>query len=81
MREFSSSDLGKRTGDVLDAAAQAPVAVTRHGKARFVVLTTEKFERIRVSGDPRIARRTADIPPEEGAELVAALTRIIESND
>lgn len=81
MGEFSSTDLGKRTGDVLDAAAQAPVAITRHGKAPFVVLATEEFERIRASRDPRIARRTADIPPEEGAELVAELTRIIESND
>lgn len=40
MREFSSTDLGKTTGDVLDAAAKAPVAITRHGKARFVVLRT-----------------------------------------
>ncbi len=81
MREFSSTDLGKRTGDVLDAAAQGPVAITRHRKARFAVLTTEEFERIRASGDPRIARRTADIPPEEGAKLIAALTRIFESSD
>ena len=81
MIEFSATDLGNRTGDVLAAAARAPVAITRHGKQRFVVLTTETFERCRTTGDPRIARRTADIPPEEGAMLEAELIRIIESGD
>ena len=31
--------------------------------------------------DPRIARRTADIPPDEGAALVDELTRMIQSKD
>ena len=81
MLQFSATDLGNKTGDVLAAAAQAPVAIARHGKPRFVVLTTERFERYRQSGDQRIARRTADIPPEEGAELEAELIRIIESDE
>ncbi|MYG26623.1 MAG: prevent-host-death family protein, partial [Boseongicola sp. SB0677_bin_26] len=30
MLQFSSTDLGNRTGDVLAAAAQEPVAIARH---------------------------------------------------
>ena len=78
MRQFSSTDLGNRTGDVLAAAAREPVAVSRHGKRRFVLLTIERYERFKTFGDPRIARRTADIPPEEGALLVAELTRFMD---
>ncbi|MHA3916370.1 type II toxin-antitoxin system prevent-host-death family antitoxin [Halovulum sp. GXIMD14793] len=81
MREFSATDLGNKTGDVLAAASQEPIAIARHGKARFVVLTTETFQRLKTSADPRIARRTADIPTDEGAALVAELDRIIESDD
>lgn len=81
MRQFSATDLGNRTGDVLAAAAQAPVTIARHGKPRFVLLSTDSFERYREPADPRIARRTVDIPPEEGALLEAELTRIIESDE
>ena len=81
MLQFSATDLGNKTGDVLAAAAQAPVVITRHGKRRFVMLTTESFERYRELADPRIARRIADIPPEEGAELAVELTRIVESDE
>lgn len=80
MREFSATDLGNKTGDVLAAAAQEPVAIARHGKPRFVVLTREAYDRMRSAGDPRTAGRTAAIPAEEGALLEAELTRIIESD-
>ena len=81
MLQFSSTDLGNKTGDVLAAAAQEPVAIARHGKRRFVLLTTEKFETLKTSGDPRIARRTVDIPPEEGALLVAELERHMDADE
>lgn len=81
MLQFSSTDLGNKTGDVLAAAAQEPVAIARHGKRRFVLLTTERFETLKTSGDPRVARRTADIPPEEGALLVAELERHIDADE
>ena len=63
MRQFSATDLGNKTSDVLAVAAQASVTIARHGKPRFVVHTTERFERYRRPGDPRIARRIAEIPP------------------
>ena len=81
MLQFTSTDLGNKTGDVLAAAAQEPVAITRHGKRQFVLLTTEKYEALKTSGDPRIARRTADIPPDEGKLLVAELTRLMDADD
>ena len=81
MREFSATDLGNKTGDVLAAASQEPVSIARHGKARFIMLTTDAYDRMQRSLDPRIARRTADIPADEGAALEAELTRIIEDNE
>ena len=81
MREFSATDLGNKTGDVLAAAWQEPVTITRHGKARFIMLTTDTYNRIQRSLDPRIARRTADMPANEGAVLEAELTRMIEEGE
>ena len=81
MQEFSATDLGNKTGDVLAAASQEPVAIAKHGKPRFVVLTKERFERMKTPTDPRIARRTKDIPADEGEALVAELDKITESDE
>jgi prevent-host-death family protein len=44
MQSFPSTDLKQTLGDVLAAAAQSPVAITRHKKPRFVVMSIEEYE-------------------------------------
>ena len=81
MKEFSITDLSKKRGDVLAAASQEPVTITRYGKPRFIILSTEAFAQMQIPKDPRLARRTADIPADEGAVLEAELTNIILSDE
>lgn len=81
MEEFTATELGSKTGDVLLAAARSPVSIARHGKSRFVVLDRAEYDAMRKAADSRIARRTADIPDQEGMALAAELTRIIEADD
>ena len=81
MVEFSVTDLGARTDEMLAAASQEPVSILQNGKAGFVILTMETYERLRVAADPRIARRTADIPVDEGEALIAELARIVDSGE
>nr|WP_249023737.1 hypothetical protein [Acetobacter ascendens] len=40
MKQFASGDLTRNTGDLFEAAAVAPVAITKHRKPRFVVMST-----------------------------------------
>ena len=81
MKEFSITDLSNKRGDVLTAASQEPVTITRYGKPRFIILSTEAFAQMQISKDPRLARRTADISADEGAVLEAELTNIILSDE
>ena len=77
MRSFSSTDLANKTGDVLAAAAQGPVAINRHGKPRFVVLSAEQFERITARGDTRRSYAVADMPADLGRLLDEALAEAL----
>ena len=45
MRSFSTHDLNKLVGEVTDAAARAPVVITRHGKPRFIMMSLEPYQR------------------------------------
>lgn len=78
MRQFSSTDLANKTGDVLAAAAQGPVTIARHGKARFVVLSTEQFERLKSGLDTRQAVHVSDLDDAQAATLIEELEESIE---
>ena len=68
MKYFSSTDLKQCLGDVLDVAAREPVAITRHSRPRFVVMSIEDYES-RFPQDPRSAHATATIPADHLAMI------------
>jgi len=73
MREFSSTDLANRTGDVLTAAARDAVQIRRHGIPRFVVMSVERFEEMTERGRTRRAVHVSDMSDDEADVLLAAL--------
>lgn len=73
MRQFSATELANKTGDVLAAAAQEPVSIARHGKARFIMLSTEQFERLTSRRDPRHAFHVSELSDDEAEKLITDL--------
>lgn len=80
MRLFSSTELANNTGDVLAAAAQEPVQIARHGKPRFVVLTTEKFAMLNSRHNSRRSVHVEDLSDAEATSLIALLQKSIEND-
>ncbi len=80
LRQFSSTELTNKTGDVLAAAAQRPVAIARHGKARFVVLSTEQFERLQHGIDTRRSVHVSDLNDAEAEAMIEALQESIDND-
>lgn len=79
MKQFSSTELANRTGDVLAAAAEAPITIARHGKPRFVMLSTEQYERLR-RADTRRAFNVSDLTDAEAEKLIADLQASIDND-
>ena len=80
MKQFSATELANHTGDVLAAAAQAPVSIARHGKARFVVLTAEQYALIQARGDSRRAVDLMSLSDDEAERLVQELQHSIDND-
>jgi len=80
MKQFSSTELANHTGDVLAAAAQRPVTIAKHGKARFVVLTTEQFAALQKGQDTRRSVHVSELDDEEAASLINALQDSIDND-
>ncbi len=73
MRSFPSTDLKQTLGDVLDAASQEPIAITRHKKPRFVLMSIHDYEQ-RFQKDERRSFAAADMPPKHLTMLEASLS-------
>src|SRR5271166_5037431 len=64
MRTFTTNDLNKQVGEVTDAATKAPVLITRHRKPRFVMMSYERYQRIRQMIDPRQVYGAGETPDD-----------------
>ena len=80
MRNFSSTELANKTGDVLAVAAQEHVHIQRHGKSRYVLLSVEQFESLNTRADQRRAMHMDDMSGDEVHSLIAELEHSI-TND
>ncbi len=76
MRSFTTLDLNKQVGEVTDAAAKAPVIITRHRKPRFVMMSYEHYQRIKETADPRRAYGADETPPDVAALFCDELDRL-----
>ena len=75
MMHFSLADLTNRSGQVVEAAFQGPVIITRRGKRSFVLLTANEYDRLVRAADSRRAVHADSAPQAIRAMMLAALTK------
>jgi prevent-host-death family protein len=69
MKQFTAGDLTRNTGDLFEAATVAPVAITKHRKPRFVVMSMERFEALTSGLGSQVAVDVTDMPEDMGKLL------------
>ena len=69
MKQFAAGDLTRGTGNLFEAATIAPVAITKHGKPHFVVMSMEQFRALKAGRGSPAALDVADMPEDLGKLL------------
>lgn len=69
MELFAAGDLTRRTADLFEAATVAPIAITKHRKPRFVVMSMSQYEKLTGTEEAQMAVAVADMPDDLGALL------------
>lgn len=81
MRTFSTSDLSRKSGDIIASALQGPIAISQRGKTRLVVLSVEQYEALRQSqSDRRLSGATAEMPPDLVEDVGSAIDAFLSSD-
>jgi prevent-host-death family protein len=77
MKTFSLTELGNKSGEVVEAAFRGPVDITSRGKRKFVLMTADDFDRLRERGVQR-AYRTDRLTGEERELFLAGLDEVAD---
>ena len=70
---FTTSDLSRKSGDIIAEALRRPVTITQRNKPRLVVMNVEEYETLRRRADPRRVFRIEDMPLDLFEEIEAAV--------
>jgi prevent-host-death family protein len=70
MTDYSTSDLSRKSGDIIADALRGPVTIKQRGKPRLVILDIEEYRHLKRSADTRKSYTLETMPDEvlEGAE-------------
>jgi prevent-host-death family protein len=55
MARYSTSDLSRKSGDIIAEALRRPVTITQRNKPRLMLLSIEDYQRLIARGDTRKA--------------------------
>ena len=64
MTQYSTSDLSRKSGDIIAEALRRPVTITQRNKPRLVLLSIEDYRKLTAHGDTRKAGRLETMPDD-----------------
>ncbi|MDX8505504.1 prevent-host-death protein [Mesorhizobium captivum] len=76
MKQFTFSDMNRASGEILETAMIEPVALTKRGKEKLIILSAVQYRKL-VGSTPAVAYTLEDAPDEVHDELVSGLEAII----
>jgi prevent-host-death family protein len=77
MKQFTFSDLSRRSGDVLDTAMVEPVSLVKRGKPKVVMMPIAQYERL-LGQERRRAFTLANAPEGDIENLMTGFQEIID---
>ncbi len=81
MTEYSTSDLSRKSGDIIAEALRRPVTITQRNKPRLVILSIEDYRRLVARADTRSAGRLETMPDELFGEVRTAVAEYEREHD
>jgi len=78
--EFKAADLTRHTSDLFDAAIRSPVAITKHRKPKFVLMSMDQYQKL-----TRVATQQVhtldEMPDDLKALMIEGLERDLKQDD
>jgi prevent-host-death family protein len=77
MARFTTSDLSRKSGDIIAEALRNPVTITQRNKARLVLLSIEDYRRLVTRADTRKSGTLDTMSDEDFADFRRAIENYV----
>ena len=74
--EFKAADLTRHTSDLFDAAIRSPIAITKHRKPKFVLMSMDQYQQL-----TQQAHTVDEMPEDLKALMIEGLERDLTQAD
>jgi prevent-host-death family protein len=81
MAQYSTSDLSRKSGDIIAEALRRPVTITQRNKPRLVLLNIEDYRKLAARGDTRTTGRLETMPDELFDDLKKTINSYEQEGD
>lgn len=81
MARYTTSDLSRRSGDIIAEALRKPVTITQRNKPRLVLLSIEDYRRLRMRTGTRKSGTLATMPDEDFVDFRLAVETYAAEGD
>ncbi|AYG62512.1 type II toxin-antitoxin system prevent-host-death family antitoxin [Rhizobium jaguaris] len=78
---FTTSDLSRKSGDIIAEALRHPVTITQRNKPRLVLLNIEDYERLMRQSNVRTVETIDTMSDQLFAQFEAAVDAYADSDD
>jgi prevent-host-death family protein len=72
--EFKAADLTRHTSELFDAAIRSPVAITKHRKPKFVLMSMDQYQQLS-KGATQQVHLLDEMPDDLKALMIEGLER------
>lgn len=81
MAHYTTSDLSRKSGDIIAEALRKPVTITQRNKPRLVLLSIEDYRRLTARGDTGKVGTLDTMPDDDFADLRRAVETYAAESD
>ena len=81
MAQYSTSDLSRKSGDIIAAALRKPVTITQRNKPRLVLLSIEDYRRLTARAETRKTGTLETMPDALFEDLKGAVSAYEQEGD
>ena len=80
MKRYTFSDMNRVSGEILEAALFEPVALTKHGREKLVIIPAAQYRKL-VARPHAVAYTLQNAPDDVHGELISGLDAILADDD
>lgn len=77
--EFKAADLTRHTSELFDAAIRSPIAITKHRKPKFVLMSMDQYQQL-ARGATQQVHLLDEMPEDLRALMIQGLERDLEAD-